>query len=139
MAASSKTSAEPYRSWTMACIVISQAVAGSGPWSTRTAVTGADVVAGTSMLVSPRSGDGTRLRGETVRPILRSVLRSPGGLRCWVGSVGGQGVGQGLVQRGGVDVELGRDLGAVDDEGLLELILQLEQFPHGRVDDAKGS
>src|SRR5829696_3133621 len=52
MAASFKTSAEPYRSWTMACIVVSQAVAGSGPWSTGTAVTGADVVAfGASMEV----------------------------------------------------------------------------------------
>jgi hypothetical protein len=34
-----------------------------------------------------------------------------------------------------VDIQLGGDLGAVDDEGLLELILQLEQFPDGRVDD----
>jgi hypothetical protein len=38
-----------------------------------------------------------------------------------------------------VDIELGRDLGAVDDEGFLELILQLDQFPDGGVDDPQGS
>jgi hypothetical protein len=71
--------------------------------------------------------------------ILRSALRSPAGLRCWVGAVGGQGAGQGLVQRGGVDRQLGGDLGAVDDEGFLELVLQLEQFPDRGVGDAQGS
>jgi hypothetical protein len=34
-----------------------------------------------------------------------------------------------------VDIQLAGDLGAVEDEGLLELILQLEQFPNGGVDD----
>jgi hypothetical protein len=38
-----------------------------------------------------------------------------------------------------VDLQLGRDLGAVDDERLLELILQLQQFPDGGVEDANGS
>jgi uncharacterized coiled-coil protein SlyX len=32
---------------------------------------------------------------------------------------------------GPVDIQLAGDLGAVEDEGLLELILQLEQFPNG--------
>jgi hypothetical protein len=38
-----------------------------------------------------------------------------------------------------VDVERGGDLVAVDDEGFLELILELGQLPHGGVDDAEGS
>src|SRR6266496_3232252 len=37
MSASSRTSAEPYRSWTMACIVVSRPVTGLCPWS---AITG---------------------------------------------------------------------------------------------------
>jgi hypothetical protein len=36
-----------------------------------------------------------------------------------------------------VDVELGGDLAAVDDEGLLELVLQFQEFPYGGVDDPK--
>ena len=71
--------------------------------------------------------------------ILRGALRSPAGLRCWAGAVGGHGAGQGLVQRGGVDRQLGGDLGAVDDEGFLEFVLQLEQFPDRGVGDAQGS
>src|SRR6185437_10650613 len=55
------------------------------------------------------------------------------------GAVGSEGAGQGLVQRGGVDFQLGGDLGAVDDEGFLELVLQLEQFPDRGVGDAQGS
>ena len=35
-----------------------------------------------------------------------------------------------------MDLQLGGDLGAVDDEGFLELVLQLEQFPDRGVDDA---
>jgi hypothetical protein len=38
-----------------------------------------------------------------------------------------------------VDIELGGDLGAVDDEGLVELILELEQSSNGGVDDTHGS
>jgi hypothetical protein len=51
------------------------------------------------------------------------------------GLVAGHGVGQGLVQRGGGQVEFAGDLGAVDDEGFLELILQLQQLPNGGIDD----
>jgi len=38
-----------------------------------------------------------------------------------------------------VDRQLGGDLGAVDDEGFLELVLQLEQFPDRGAGDAQGS
>jgi hypothetical protein len=38
-----------------------------------------------------------------------------------------------------VDLQLGGDLGAVDDEGFQELLLQLEQFPDGGVDDPDGT
>src|SRR5205809_7586180 len=138
MSASSRTSAEPYRCWTMACIVVSRPVTGPCPWPATTAVTGADVVAfGASMAVL--SSIGGRPALGTSRLILHSALRSPAGLRCWVGAVGGQGAGQGLVQRGGVDLQLGGDLGAVDDEGFLELVPQLEQFPDRGVGDAQGS
>ena len=54
--------------------------------------------------------------------------------------VGGEGVGEGLLDWGGVHAELGGDLAAVDDERFLELVLHLEQFPHGGVgqrDDAQ--
>src|SRR5712671_3220916 len=64
LSTSSRTSAEPYRSWTMACIVLSGPETGLCPWSAITAVTGADVVAfDASMLVlSPRSGDGSAFK-----------------------------------------------------------------------------
>src|SRR6266511_5350706 len=122
----------------MAFIVVSRAVAVSSPSSTATAVTRADVVAfGASMLLLSSIGRWTPPQGTRLVDLL-SVLRSPGGLLCW-GAVGGQGVGQGLVQWGGVGTQLGGDLAAVDDEGLLELVLQLDQFPHGGVDDPEGS
>src|SRR4029077_10184316 len=84
MSASSRTSAEPYRSWTMARIVLSRPVTGLCPRPAITALTGADLVAlGASMVVlSPRSGGGPALRDEPA---------DPAGLRCWVGAVGGQG------------------------------------------------
>src|SRR6185312_4729537 len=136
MSASSRTSAEPYRSWTMAFIVVSRPVTGLCPWPATTAVTGSDVAAfGASMVVLSSIGRWTRPRDQPADP----PQRRPAGLRCWVGAVGGQGAGQGLVQRGGVDVQLGGDLGAVDDEGFLELVLQLEQFPDRGVGDAQGS
>src|SRR3954447_4230838 len=47
-----------------------------------------------------------------------------------------QGVGEGLLDRGGLDAELVGDLAAVDDERLGELALHLDEFPHGRVDQA---
>src|SRR5215212_51761 len=68
-----------------------------------------------------------------------SLVRSGSRAVAGRGLVAGQGVSQGLVQRGGVDGELASDLGAVDDEGLQELVLQLHQLPHGGVDDAQGS
>ena len=38
-----------------------------------------------------------------------------------------------------LDAELVGDLAAVDDEGLLELVLHLEEFAHGGVDQAEGA
>jgi hypothetical protein len=37
-----------------------------------------------------------------------------------------------------VDRQLVGDLGAVDDEGFLELVLQLKEFPDRGVGDAQG-
>jgi hypothetical protein len=63
----------------------------------------------------------------------------PDGALAGVGAVAGQGVGEGVVQWGGVDIQPGGDLGAVDDEGFLELVLQFEDLPDGGVDDHHGS
>jgi hypothetical protein len=50
---------------------------------------------------------------------------------CWLGVVGGEGVGEGLLDRGGLYMQGAVDLGAVDDERLGELLLHFEQFTHG--------
>ena len=49
----------------------------------------------------------------------------------WRWAIGGEGVGQGLLDRRSVHAEGVGDLAAVDDEGLGELVLHLEQFAHG--------
>ena len=49
---------------------------------------------------------------------------------CWLGVVGGEDVSEDLLDRCGVHIEGVRDLGAVDDERLGELVLHFEQFPH---------
>jgi hypothetical protein len=53
-------------------------------------------------------------------------VRSGAGL--WV--VGGEGFSHRLLDRGGVHIEGVGDLGAVDDEGIGELVPHLEQLPH---------
>ena len=52
---------------------------------------------------------------------------------CRRGLVAGEGVGEGLLDGCGPDVEEVGDLGAVDDERFGELVLHLEQLPHGGV------
>src|SRR3954469_7851495 len=54
-------------------------------------------------------------------------------------AVGLQGVGECLLDGGCVYVELGRDLRAVDDEGLGELVLHFVQFAQGGVGQAEGT
>jgi hypothetical protein len=49
----------------------------------------------------------------------------------WPRAVGGERVSQSLLDRRGMHIEGVGDLGAVDDERLLELVLQLQQLPHG--------
>src|SRR5690242_19714468 len=128
-----------YRSWTMACIVVFRPVTGLCPRPAIMAVTGADVVAfGASMLVlSPRLGRWARPRDERGDPPQRAP--ESGGLTMlgWCGRQRGCRPGPGPA--GGVDIQLGGDLGAVDDERFLELVLQLEQFPDRGVGDAQGS
>src|SRR5215212_5339272 len=54
---------------------------------------------------------------------------------CWAAlvAVGGEGVGQGLLDRRGMHAECVGDLAAVDDERLGELVLHFEQLAHRAV------
>ena len=67
-------------------------------------------------------------------PSLARSRAVPGGRARRSRAVGVEGVGDGLIGRGGVGAELGGDLAADDDEGLLELVLHLDQLTDGGVD-----
>ena len=51
----------------------------------------------------------------------------------------GERFGEGLLNRRGADAEFACDLAAVHYERLLELVLHLQEFAHGRVDEGNGA
>src|SRR4051812_47032396 len=87
--------------------------------------------------VAARKPFGLKIIGLEVMSGSWSVVPTGQTMSVSLMAVGPQGVGEGILDRGGLDAELVGDLAAVDDERFLELVLHLHQFPQGRVDQSE--